>query len=174
MLVATILKAILKFCTSTKFFLVKKCFQLEDLSQIHYLSAFKHILDLISKCAGADQTEQKKFFQTFPNYSNLAFCNSMSSKWLFFWNNCPAAGALPPSPHSGNLFSRTHSSQPTTFKIVIAGFLNEQITTIIMKPCLTIIVCIFINGCNKLITVGYWLLFEWLNPPLKISGAPLY
>ena len=29
-------------------------------------------------------------------------------------------------PHHGNLFSRTQSSQLTTFKIIITGFLNKQ------------------------------------------------
>ena len=42
------------------------------------------------------------------------------------WKNCPAAAGLLPRPHYGNLFSRTQSSQPTTFKIVITGFLNKQ------------------------------------------------
>ena len=31
-------------------------------------------------------------------------------------------GASPPGPHSCNLFSRTQSSQPTTFQIVLQGF----------------------------------------------------
>ena len=31
-----------------------------------------------------------------------------------------------PGPHGGNLFFRTQSSQPTTFKIVITGVLNKQ------------------------------------------------
>ena len=48
---------------------------------------------LTSKCAGADWTEQNKFFQTLPNLSNLAFSNcaenvqniiQMALKWLFF------------------------------------------------------------------------------------------
>ena len=36
---------------------------------------FKRMLDLTSKCEGADWTEQNKFFQTFLNLSNLAFSN---------------------------------------------------------------------------------------------------
>ena len=42
-------------------------------SQIRDLFACKYILDLTSKCVGADWTEQNKFFQTFLNLSNLAF-----------------------------------------------------------------------------------------------------
>ena len=57
---------------------------------------------------------------------------------------------LPPDSHSGNLFYRTQSSQPTTFKIVVARFLKKQMlqqkATITAKPCLTIIANIFINS----------------------------
>ena len=55
----------------------------------------------------------------------------MALKWLFFSEKIAKItqlrGALPPGPHSGNLFSHTQSSQPTTFRIVIIGFLNKQI-----------------------------------------------
>ena len=66
MIVPTLLKAILKFCTPNKFFEFKNAFTQKDLSQIRNLSAFKRILELISKCAGTNRTEQNKFFQTFP------------------------------------------------------------------------------------------------------------
>ena len=35
-------------------------------------------------------------------------------------------GAKPTGSHNDNLFFRTQSSQPTTFKIIVAGFLNKQ------------------------------------------------
>ena len=57
--------------------------------------------------------------------------------------------ASPPGLHSGNLFSRTQSSQPSIFKIVITRFLNTQMlkqsATITAKPCLPI---------TKLTTMG--------------------
>ena len=33
---------------------------------------------------------------------------------------------VPPGPHSGSLFCCAQSSQPPTFKIIIAGFLKGQ------------------------------------------------
>ena len=94
-------------------------------------SAFKQILDLATKCAGADWTELNKFFQTLPNLSTLAFTNYSKNeqnviqkalKWLFFFNckNCPAAGDFPLCPHSGNLFSCTHYQQ--VLKLLLQGF----------------------------------------------------
>ena len=68
----------------------------------------------------------------------------MALKWLFFseknkigrifqrleaspiWMTRCLTWALPPGPHSGNLFSFTQSSQPKTFKIVIIGCLNKK------------------------------------------------
>ena len=51
-------------------------------------------------------------------------------------------GASPPGLPRGNLIFRTQPSQPTTFKTVIAGFLNKQLlqqnATISAKPFLTI------------------------------------
>ena len=97
-----------------------------------------------SKCAKADETEQHKFFQTFPNLSNLAFSNcsenvqnviQIALKWLFFQKNCKIRlDTFAPSPHSGNLFFHTQASQPTTFKIIITGFLNKKCNK--MQPLL--------------------------------------
>ena len=89
----TLMKAILKFCATNKLFKLKNGLILQNLIQICDLSAFDHILDLTRKSAGADWTEQNKFFQTLPNLSNLAFSNcfinvqniiQMALKWLFF------------------------------------------------------------------------------------------
>ena len=41
-------------------------------------------------------------------------------------DNCPGAGGITPGRRSSNLFSRTQSSEPTTFKIVITEFLKKQ------------------------------------------------
>ena len=58
MIVPTLLQAVLKFSNTNKLFEFKNAFTQKDLSQIRNLSAFTHILDLISKCAAADWTEQ--------------------------------------------------------------------------------------------------------------------
>ena len=84
-------------------------------------------------------TEQNKSFETLPNLSNLAFTNCFKNvqnviqialKQFFSETIAKIAQwqgkALPPHPHSDNLFFHTQSSQPTTFKIVITGFLNKQ------------------------------------------------
>ena len=55
------MKAILKFCATNKLLNLKRI-DLKNSSQICDFPAFKHILDLTSKCAGADWTEQNKFF----------------------------------------------------------------------------------------------------------------
>ena len=78
----------------------------------------------------------------------------MVSKCLFFSEKiariAQRRGASPPGLSNGTLFSHTQSSQSTTFKIVVTGFLNKQTlqqkATIATKPCLTLITCIFING----------------------------
>ena len=63
-------------------------------------------MDLTSKCAEADWTEQTKFFQTLPNLNNLAFSNcsenvqnviQMALKWLFFSEKLQEL----PGPHKG-------------------------------------------------------------------------
>ena len=59
MIATTLLKAVLNFCTTNKFF-IKKCIHLKDLSQKCDLSVLKRILDLTSKYAGADWTEQQQ------------------------------------------------------------------------------------------------------------------
>ena len=134
-------------------------------------------MELIGKYAGAEWTEQNKFFQTLPNVSNLAFSNCSKNMQKVIQMALQLLGcsekvgkfaqrpwASPTGPHSGNLFSCPLSSQPTTFKIVITGFLNKQMLqqsiTITAIPCLTIIARIFINGCNKLTAIEYWLFFE--------------
>ena len=65
----------------------------------------------------------------------------MALKWLFFSKKI---ARIAPGLHRGNLFFRTQRSQPTTFKTVIAGFLNKQMlqqnATITAKPCLITIV----------------------------------
>ena len=55
----------------------------------------------------------------------------MVLKCLFFFEKKIARiaqrlGASPPGPHSGNLFSHTQSSQPTTFIIIIREILNKK------------------------------------------------
>ena len=99
----------------------------------------------------------------------------MALKRLFFSEkkNCKNC----PGPRSGNLFSRTQSSQPTTFKIVITEFLNKQIwqnAIIIAKPILTIIPSIFSNGWNKLLKLSL-VAFWKIEPPRfwKFLTAPL-
>ena len=52
MIAPMFLKAISKFCTTNELFEFENAFTLHDLSQMHNLSAFKRILDLVSKCAG--------------------------------------------------------------------------------------------------------------------------
>ena len=51
------MKAILKFCATNKLFEFKNALISKFLIQICDLLAFKHILDLTSKSAGADWTE---------------------------------------------------------------------------------------------------------------------
>ena len=111
----TLMKAILKFCATNKLFELKNIMIEKNFSQICNLSAFRHILDLTSKCAGADWTAQNKFFQTLPNLSNLAFSNcsknvpnviQMALKWLFFFlkncKNCLVTGGFSPRPYLSN------------------------------------------------------------------------
>ena len=50
-----------KFCATNKLLNLKRI-DLKNLSQICDFPAFKHVLDLTSKCAGADWTEQNIFF----------------------------------------------------------------------------------------------------------------
>ena len=61
MIAPMLLNAVLKFCTTNKFFNLKTYHSLlNDLSQTCDLSAFKPILDLTSKYAETDWTEQKQ------------------------------------------------------------------------------------------------------------------
>ena len=96
----------------------------------------------------------------------------MALKWLFFPNKIAGiaqwVGASPPGPHTCHyvqnvknnqnviqmvlkwlFFSHFTTSQPTTLKIVITGFLNKQMleqnATITTKPSLTVIPNILIN-----------------------------
>ena len=54
----------------------------------------------------------------------------MALKRLFFPEKiariAQQLGPSHPGPHNGNLFSRTQSSQPTAFKIVITWIWNKQ------------------------------------------------
>ena len=107
----------------------------------------------------------------------------MMFKWRFFFQKKIARiaqqlGSLPPGPLSGSLFSHTQSLLSTTFKIVIAGFLNKQMllqnATITTKPCLTII-----RAFSLMVKINYLqlslVLFEKLKSfPLKISGYAPY
>ena len=102
-----LLKTILKFCITNKF-LNLKTYSLKSLRQKCDLSAFKCILDLTSKYAGADWTEQPQILSnSSKSYSLSIFSNcsknvqndyQITLKWLFFLKKI--AKNSPPGPHT--------------------------------------------------------------------------
>ena len=117
MIASTLLKAILKFYTTKKLLEFRNSFTSKIYAKYAIFQAFKHILDLISKCAVADWTEQNKFSQsqTIPNLSNLAFSSFSENEQngvkmaIFLFEKIATIAqqldVLPPASHDGNLFS---------------------------------------------------------------------
>ena len=83
----------------------------------------------------------------------------------FFLKNCKNCPVRPQAPIGVNYYLARYLHEQQLLKSSLQGFLIRKCcndAAIITKPCLTI---------TKLTTNGYWLFFEKINPPLKISGC---
>ena len=119
---------------------INRCFVFFQNKMLEFPSSWgPPYMSFCSKC--------QKRSKCHPNGVEIAVCFFFSKKKL--QQIAQRLKASPPGPHSGNLFSRTQSSQSTTFKnhyYRVFELTNVIKCNYYRETCLTIIPCIFING----------------------------